>query len=168
MADPFILTLKNMNLAPWDHFSRTGNLPSKDWGSSPVSPIVQGEGMELAGAISVRTVLGPGETKTIPFVLAWHMPNSYFGHVYEKDYADAFEVAEAAFRDLDSIYEGARSCLLYTSWKTRLEGRRSDETLVRMVQKKACHSLLDDPAGCSSHAFGALHTYALGLLYQRT
>jgi len=108
VADPFILTLKNMNLAPWDHFSRTGNLPSKDWGSSPVSPIVQGEGMELAGAISVRTVLGPGETKTIPFVLAWHMPNSYFGHVYEKDYADAFEVAEAAFRDLDSIYEGAR------------------------------------------------------------
>lgn len=114
--DPFNLSLQNVNLAPWDSFSVTGNLISKEWGSLPVSPIVQGEGIELGGAIAVRTMLKPGEAKSIPFVLAWHMPNSHFGHVYENDYADAVQVAQAALGELDSLYEGAgrwEACLAH-------------------------------------------------------
>jgi non-lysosomal glucosylceramidase len=105
--DPFNLNLENVSLAPWDSFSRTGSLGTKEWRSLPVSPIVQGEGIELGGAIAVRVRLKPGETKSIPFVLAWHMPNSHFGHVYEKDYAGAFQVAQVALGELDSLYEGA-------------------------------------------------------------
>jgi len=96
LLNPFNLNLENVSLAPWDSFSRTGSLGTKEWRSLPVSPIVQGEGIELGGAIAVRVRLKPGETKSIPFVLAWHMPNSHFGHVYEKDYAGAVQVAQVA------------------------------------------------------------------------
>jgi non-lysosomal glucosylceramidase len=120
--DPFNLSLQNVSLAPWDSFSVTGSLSAKEWGSLPVSPIVQGEGSELGGAIAVRAVLKPGEAKSIPFVLAWHMPHSHFGHVYENDYADAVQVAQASLGELDSLYEGAGR------WGASLAQARADTT----------------------------------------
>lgn len=119
--DPFNLSLQNVDLAPWDSFSVTGSLIIKEWRPLPVSPIVQGEGIELGGAISVRARLKPGETKSIPFVLAWHMPNSHFGHVYENDYADAVQVAQTALGELDSLHEGA------SRWETCLAKARKGE-----------------------------------------
>lgn len=118
--DPFNLSLENEDLAPWDTFLVTGSLGVEEWSSLPVSPIVQGEGVELGGAIAVRVRLKPGETKSIPFVLAWHMPNSHFGHVYEHDYADAVEVAEVALSRLDSLREGA------VRWEACLAQARAD------------------------------------------
>jgi uncharacterized protein (DUF608 family) len=105
--DPFNLTLENENLAPWDVFSVTGGLSTEEWSSLPTSPTVQGEGIELGGAIAVRVRLKAGETKSIPFVLAWHMPHSHFGHVYERHYTDAFQVAKVALGNLDSLCKGA-------------------------------------------------------------
>lgn len=120
--DPFNVTLQNVNLAPWDSFLVTGSLSAKEWRALPVSPVVQGEGIELGGAIAVRTMLGPGEAKSIPFVLAWHMPNSHFGHVYEQDYVDAVEVAKVALSNLDSLHRGA------SRWEASLAQARADTT----------------------------------------
>lgn len=120
-ADPFSLTLSNEDLAPWSIFAESGRL-SLDLGPAPApadhsattSDVVGGEGIELGAALCVSATLGPGETRSIPFALAWHMPQTHFGHVYEHDYDDASLVASVALGRLDDIREGAdlwESCL---------------------------------------------------------
>jgi uncharacterized protein (DUF608 family) len=53
----------------WDDFSSDGLLPSQ-----PVSdPSPEGE--TDVGTLGLRARLEPGETATLPFVLAWHFPN---------------------------------------------------------------------------------------------
>ena len=118
--DPFNLTLENVNLAPWDAFSVAGCLNVEEWSSLPVSPVVRGEGVELGGAVAVQFRLEPGETRSIPFVLTWHMPYSHFGHVYEHDYANAVEVAQIALSKLDSLDEGA------AQWEACFAGARAN------------------------------------------
>ena len=96
-ADPFNLTLANQNIEPWQEFARDGRITPRDCGT------VQGEGVELAGALAVRFELAPGETKHVPVVLAWHMPQTHFGHVYEARYADAAEVAADVLRSWEEL-----------------------------------------------------------------
>ena len=132
-AEPFSLTLSNEDLAPWSAFADTGRLPldvdraltprpkpGYDHGAAEPSAIasdaVSGEGVELGAAICVSTTLGPGETRSIPFVLAWHMPQTHFGHAYERDYDDAWSVAAAALHNTHAIREGAGL------WESCLEG----------------------------------------------
>ncbi len=136
--DPFNLTLRNVNLVPWDSFSIAGSLSTEEWSRQSVSPIVQGEGVELGGAIAVQVRLKPGETKSIPFTFAWHMPNFHFGHVYEHDYKDAVQVAQVALRELDSLYEGAgrwEECLA----KARKGAHRSLVDEVREGKRPESH-----------------------------
>jgi uncharacterized protein (DUF608 family) len=81
------------------------------------SDVVSGEGVELGAAVCVSTTLGPGETRSIPFAMSWHMPQTHFGHVYERDFDDAWSVAVAALHNIGAIREGAglwESCLAAT------------------------------------------------------
>jgi len=128
-ADPFSLTLSNLDLAPWTAFAESGRL-SLDLGHAPAPPkhsaiasdVVKGEGIELGAALCVSATLRPGEARSIPFAVAWHMPQTHFGHVYEHDYHDASRVAAVALSRLDDIKEGAGL------WKSCLDGARDDST----------------------------------------
>jgi len=107
-ADPFMLTLENEDIsAIWKSFATDGSLSWAGRGDGPRSGIVRGEGIELGGAVAIRATLLPGQVWTVPFVLAWHMPQSHAGHIYENDFADACEAAEAALRDIASLREGS-------------------------------------------------------------
>ena len=56
----------------WDHFAKDGRLANND-----LSWVSDGE--KLAGAITVRFTLLPGEKKTIPMVISWDLPVVEFG-----------------------------------------------------------------------------------------
>jgi uncharacterized protein (DUF608 family) len=58
----------------WDHFSQEGMLAPREYPPSP-------EGVNDVGTLGVRRTLAPGETATIPFLIAWHWPNydKYWG-----------------------------------------------------------------------------------------
>ena len=58
--------------AVWSHFAQDGRLADSD--TSWVS-----DSEKLAGAIAIRFTLKPGETKTIPMVIAWDFPVVQFG-----------------------------------------------------------------------------------------
>lgn len=93
-ADPFSLTLENEDLsAIWKSFATDGSLFWAGQGDRPRSAVVRGEGIELGGAVAIKATLLPGQVWTVPFVLAWHMPKSDVGHIYENDFADACEAA---------------------------------------------------------------------------
>lgn len=109
-ADPFNVDLSNVNILPWESFSVDGTVPPIDCG------LVQGEAIELAGALAVRVELGPGETGVIPIALTWHMPNSHFGHVYEGSYANAADVAADVLSRWRELFEGAKG------WRNALAG----------------------------------------------
>ena len=113
-ADPFRLTLSNEDLAPWSAFAESGRLsldsvlaPASVEHSATASDVVGGEGIELGAALCVSATLDPGETRSIPLAVAWHMPQTHFGHVYEHDYDDASRVAAVALGSLDAVREGA-------------------------------------------------------------
>lgn len=89
----------------WDDFSDDGRLPG-DPHASP-SP----EGQSDVGSLGLRVRLAPGETATLPFVLAWHFPNltntwnreeavrgKRLGNYYATVWQDAWEVAADAAR----------------------------------------------------------------------
>jgi len=138
-SDPFSLTLSNEDLAPWSAFADRGSL-SLDLGLVPgprpgprpgpghvppepsamASDVVRGEGVELGGALCVSATLDPGETRSIPFAMTWHMPQTHFGHVYEHDYDDASRVAAVALSRLDDISGGAGL------WESCLEGKGAE------------------------------------------
>jgi len=52
----------------WNHFSRDGSLPERDFGATP-------DGTSDVGSLWLRAHLGPGEEATLPFFITWHFPN---------------------------------------------------------------------------------------------
>jgi non-lysosomal glucosylceramidase len=69
----------------WQSFAKDGSLPddSTSWVSASE---------KLAGAITIRFTLQPGESKTIPMVIAWDFPNVQFGlgRVWNRRYTDFY------------------------------------------------------------------------------
>ncbi|MEM7769936.1 MAG: GH116 family glycosyl hydrolase [Cyanobacteria bacterium P01_A01_bin.37] len=70
----------------WQSFSENGSLPNCDH-SRPAN-----EGEQIAAALAVRVTLAPGETRQIPFVVAWDFPVTEFaaGVRYHRRYTDFF------------------------------------------------------------------------------
>ncbi len=70
----------------WPTFAQDGSLPNY------ADPTPAASGEQLAGAIAVRLTLQPGETRSIPFVLAWDFPVTEFarGVKYYRRYTDFF------------------------------------------------------------------------------
>lgn len=119
-ADPFSLALENEDLsAIWKSFATDGSLFWAGQGDRPRSAVVRGEGIELGGAVAIKATLLPGQVWTVPFVFAWHMPQSDAGHIYENDFADACDAAAAALGDIASLREGS------TMWETCFHGSKS-------------------------------------------
>jgi len=70
----------------WQSFTTNGSLPNH----ADETPAAEGE--QLAAAIAVRFTLQPGETHSIPFVLAWDFPITEFAAEveYYRRYTDFF------------------------------------------------------------------------------
>ncbi len=70
----------------WESFAADGSLPDIDDESEANS------GERIAAAIAIRFTLKPGQTKKIPFVLAWDFPVTEFGKGvnYYRRYTDFF------------------------------------------------------------------------------
>jgi non-lysosomal glucosylceramidase len=96
--------------------------------NAPVLPVGPSPaGTTWNGALAVPFSVGPGETTTITFVLAWHFPNRYlnfdqFGHdmsfgrsrfwlgnAYATRFGDALDVAEHVVRNLPELDETSRA-----------------------------------------------------------
>lgn len=58
----------------WDDFATDGRFGNTG-DTTPSQP-----GRTWNGALAVPFTLGPGESRTVPFVLAWHFPNRYVNH----------------------------------------------------------------------------------------
>ncbi|MBF2073782.1 MAG: bile acid beta-glucosidase [Synechococcales cyanobacterium C42_A2020_086] len=70
----------------WQSFAQDGSLPNS------IDETPAGESEQIAVALAVRFTLAPGETRQIPFVLAWDFPVTEFaeGVVYYRRYTDFF------------------------------------------------------------------------------
>ncbi len=70
----------------WDSFAADGSLPDIDDESEAKS------GERIAAAITIRFTVKPGQTKKIPFILAWDFPITEFGKGinYYRRYTDFF------------------------------------------------------------------------------
>ncbi|MBE9100863.1 GH116 family glycosyl hydrolase [Vacuolonema iberomarrocanum] len=71
----------------WQSFATDGTLPNVD----DARPASSGE--QVGSAIALRFTLAPGETRQIPFTLAWDFPVTEFakGVVYYRRYTDFFD-----------------------------------------------------------------------------
>ena len=101
----------------WDHFSAEGRLAPREYGPSP-------EGFTDVGTLGVSLRLEPGQSATIPFVLAWHMPNyvKYWGEAADQSeeeqptwrnyyatlWPDALGVARYYIQNADRLYRETR------------------------------------------------------------
>jgi len=98
--------------AIWQAFAQESSLANQRDERSAVA------GEELAAAIAVRITLDPGETQTIPFVVAWDLPVTEFaqGVEYYRRYTDFFsrsgENAEAI---------AATALKHYSRWQAQIQ-----------------------------------------------
>ncbi len=76
------------NFEAWKWFSKDGTLPCTNTKVRTV-----GEGDEWMGALAVKFTLKPGKSKKIKFFYTWYMPKHYLGHMYEKWFKNASQVA---------------------------------------------------------------------------
>ena len=78
----------------WQTFATDGSLLNKDGGQDavPTDETPAADGEQLGAALAVRFTLQPGETRSIPFVLAWDFPVTEFaaGVQYYRRYTDFF------------------------------------------------------------------------------
>ncbi|MFQ5791573.1 MAG: GH116 family glycosyl-hydrolase [Acidobacteriota bacterium] len=104
----------------WADFSRDGRLDEA--AESEPSP----EGKTDTGSVGGVVTLQPGESRTVPFLIAWHFPNrqNYWlnnifgyeadssgpvvGNHYANHFADAWEVAEYTARNLTRLEQETR------------------------------------------------------------
>ena len=95
----------------WDSFSKTGSLPNLN-NETPAS-----ETEHVGTAIALRFTLAPGETKQIPFILAWDFPVTEFaeGVNYFRRYTDFFD------RSGENAWSIAQTALKnYKRWQTQI------------------------------------------------
>jgi non-lysosomal glucosylceramidase len=96
----------------WQSFASNGSLPNCSDKTSA------GEGEQIAAAIAVQFTLQPGETREIPFVLAWDLPVTEFaeGITYFRRYTDFFG------RDGRHASRIAQMALQnYTTWQQQIQ-----------------------------------------------
>ncbi len=96
----------------WQPFAADGSLANLD----DESPAKQGE--QVAAAISVRFSLAPGQSRKIPFVLAWDFPVTEFaaGVSYFRRYTDFFG------RNGQNAWAIARTGLkLHQTWREQIQ-----------------------------------------------
>ncbi len=102
----------------WDDFRDDGRL-SDDPSSTPTA-----NGETDVGTLGVRARLSPGESVSLPFVLAWHFPNltNYWnaepavrgkrlGNYYTARFADAWDAARFAVENLGRLESRSRAYL---------------------------------------------------------
>ncbi|MBW3622840.1 MAG: hypothetical protein KY468_05455 [Armatimonadetes bacterium] len=97
----------------WDHASESGELPENR------ETAQAGPNATDIGSIGLRTSLGPGESVTLPVVIAWHIPNfeKYWGggdpkptwkNWYATQWEDALDVARYTVANLPRLEEETR------------------------------------------------------------
>ncbi|MBU4479214.1 MAG: hypothetical protein KKH34_09070 [Candidatus Omnitrophica bacterium] len=89
---------KNIGLDAFEYFEKNGKLPNCD-----MEAPVESQSVELGGALSVRVGLRPQESKKISFIYAWHFPNHFLGHAYEKFFRKSREVAVYVAKEKDVL-----------------------------------------------------------------
>lgn len=107
----------------WEQFSAGGDLSLGQANDKehPLEKVKLGgaDARMMCGALAAETRLGPGECKTVTFVLGWHFPfrphaNETPGNYYANLYRDAQEVVEIvagrAEQTWESILEWQRLC----------------------------------------------------------
>ncbi|MFH1753378.1 MAG: GH116 family glycosyl hydrolase [Candidatus Omnitrophota bacterium] len=98
-----------LKLDAWDSFSKTGRLPN-----SNTKKAVEGESVELGGALAVHFELGPGEEKEVTFIYSWFFPVHTVGHIYEKWFRGSVDVSRYMFR------QGGRLLKKTEAWQNAL------------------------------------------------
>jgi non-lysosomal glucosylceramidase len=95
----------------WDIFAANGSLADR------ADETVAAPGEQIAAALTVRFTLKPGQTKKIPFMLAWDLPVTEFakGVNYYRRYTDFFG------RNGKNVWSIVRDALKhYDSWQTKI------------------------------------------------
>ena len=99
----FRLEEDSLKLDAWEWFSKTGNLPNAN-----SKKVVEGESVELGGALSVKFDIGPGQTKEIPLVYSWFFPIHTIGHAYERWFKNSIDVSRYMFKARQRLYSETR------------------------------------------------------------
>ncbi|MFM7427301.1 MAG: GH116 family glycosyl-hydrolase, partial [Elainella sp.] len=97
----------------WQSFAINGSLPNR----ADDSPALEGE--QIGAAIALRVRLAPGETRTVPFVVAWDFPVTEFaeGVLYRRRYTDFFGC------DGQNAWAIGQTALQqYRTWQTQIQG----------------------------------------------
>lgn len=84
---PFHWNADEVVLAPWEYFATHGRLENLFDEQEAFS-----ENVELGGALAVSGRLAAGGSAVVTGYLAWHMPQHYAGHRYERRCATSREV----------------------------------------------------------------------------
>ncbi len=95
----------------WDDFREDGLLPS-----DPTTGDLSPDNETDVGTLALRAVIAPGQSVTLPFVLAWHFPNltntwngeeavkgKRLGSAYGKRFADAWDAGAFAVREAERL-----------------------------------------------------------------
>jgi non-lysosomal glucosylceramidase len=96
----------------WDSFSQDGTLPNL----TDATPAAEHE--QIGAALAVRIQLAPGETRTVPFVIAWDFPVTEFaeGVLYQRRYTDFFG------REGQNAWAiGQAGLAQYRDWQTQIQ-----------------------------------------------
>lgn len=96
----------------WQSFAASGRLPNL----ADQSPAIAGE--QIGAAIAVRVQLAPGETRQLPFVIAWDFPVTEFatGVIYYRRYTDFFG------RNGQNAWEIAQTALTHCkTWQSQIQ-----------------------------------------------
>jgi non-lysosomal glucosylceramidase len=119
LANPTLEVFYDMRWNPlgdggdlWDSFGANGSLIDRQ-DETPA-----GKGEQIGAAIAVRFTLKPGQTKKIPFILAWDLPVTEFakGVNYYRRYTDFFG------RNGRNAWSMVRTALKhYDSWQSEIE-----------------------------------------------
>jgi len=106
-------TFKTNDESPllWEQFAKSGILEDSQ------QNIIARHDDEIAGAIAVKCILGPGQALSVPFVLAWDLPIVTFGHgrrqyryytkFFGKEGNNVFDIATTALKN-------------YTEWSRKI------------------------------------------------
>jgi uncharacterized protein (DUF608 family) len=118
---PDSLTYGTLALAamgfPFARVPDPAKLSELDFAAASRAGEAAGDGKSpLIGGLAVRFSIAPGESKDIPFVIAWHFPNLHTGQgvMYANWFKDAPDVAAYAFANLDRLTKDTD--LFRTTW----------------------------------------------------